>query len=1243
MTAFLIISLLGLYTYSASAQSDSRAAVGGKVTDPQGAVIPGASVAVTNDETGVVIKAKTGPTGEWIVRYLNPGVYHFEVTAAGFKKLVRSSFQLVVADSKIIDAQMELGANTETVSVEATTPLIDMTSSANGTVVEQSELNEIPNLSNAPTQLIGLVSGAQTGSAVGGTGVYLWSNGGLSGGAIDGSGSGTLAINYTIDGANDNQNNGSISFEPPSDAIGQFRVITNAYDASVGRQAAGTVNLDMKAGEAKFHGDAYENNYTNFLNARPYNSTTNPATHLNQYGGSVGGPVWLPKLYDGRNRKTFFFYTFSGIRNHQPGSTGTMSLPTEDELKGDFSKSYQKAGGVVYNAQIFNPYTYNASTGTRTQFTNNIITTPMSGFASALAKWFPQIPVTASDGASSDSNNYTKNEMQQDKYAGQTLRVDQNWNNNNHTFATFRWNNWTELSYDPFGAGNILNGLYQQRTNKGMTLDHTITLSQSLLADLKFNLSRYFATGYSASLNVDPSQYGLPSSFISVMNPRTLPEFKWGGVGYETDGMGTSQANNASVDQNYTLDVNMTQMHGNHTLRYGYEFMVQQDGADTGGAAGGIFNFGNGGVWQSNHFTSQNPDASMGYGTGSAVAAFYMGLPDAGSYTTPITSLYSQHFTAFYFQDDWRYSNKLTFNVGLRWDYERPEEERHNAFFSRFDPNYVNAATSAAAQANYANIFTANNAGSTLVQNYGPTVGLLQAKGAILYAGAPGENGATTSRAVVNPRYIYFQPRLGFAYQLLPTTTIRGGMGRFVEPSYITGSQTGYQTTTNMTNTTDNYHSIVEDMSSAFTRTTMQTPTGNSKGINTNLGSVGSFTDPNIGRVYVDEASLSVQHQWRDILGEVGGVYSLTSGENESYNINLPSATAYLAAYSPVFDGTGKPSDPFPGDTQVPNPFKGAPNLNTASSIYTSSTLSAYQLLRPNQVAGSITETKSTGRDRYYAMQAKLEKRYHNGYSVLASFTWSKHMAENSFLGNHQELSQKLQKELSSADQTLHFTLAPVVELPFGAGKKYMGNSSRLMNALVGGYELSGVYTFFTGTPIWLPTNSSFFEGGDPGKGFTKSPSQMFDTNKFRPFPTKSTTVATLNNTTNYPSWTGVTGMAGANYVPTSSTASVQNGVYQDFSTWNTTNPNYFGSVRNPRVDDITFGIRKQFVVVGGVKLQLRMDMNNALNHPRFGSVDTSASDWGGNFGRVSGTSNPARVTTVNGQRTIQLGGKITF
>jgi hypothetical protein len=613
----------------------------------------------------------------------------------------------------------------------------------------------------------------------------------------------------------------------------------------------------------------------------------------------------------------------------------------------------------------------------------------------------------------------------------------------------------------------------------------------------------------------------------------------------------------------------------------------------------------------------------------------------SGSISTNATAFWSQHYTAAYFQDNWRVSSKLTLDLGLRWDYQTGVTERHNKNYTRYDPTYVQTAVTTPSQASYASLVgaTSANIGVNLLQAYRPNAGTFVSTGAVDYSGVHG-----TPRTLYNPRYLYFQPRFGFAYRWHPDTVIRGGLGRFVQASFDTDSQNGFSATTNYTATSDNfYHGYTNPITGSASSLLnpypdgLTAPTGNSLAEQTNIGSVTSYTDPNYGRVYVDEASASIQQQVHKFLFEIGGTYNRTHDLALGLPTNAIPTNAYLAAFGPQFDSNGRPLDTLSGNTPVTNPYKGDAGLPSTSGLYTSSTLNASQLLRPNPlVNGDIPVTTSGGKSTYYAMLTKVERRYSNGFSLLQAFTWGRNFTQDFTRGNT-SISYYIPRQVYTNDVRFHYTLTPIYELPFGKGKRFLKDSNRAMEQLVGGWELTGIYNFQSGLPIVLPTNTSFYRG-DPSPNTNVKRGRhgtYFDTTAFVPYPTKSTPIATIQTT--YPGWTGVTSMPGYNYVPTANDTA-KNGIYNDFTVRNTLYPQTFGDIRQPPTNTIIAGLRKNFIFTETFRFQLRMDITNLLNHPQFGNVGIDPTN--AYFGMLSGA---AVAVPINTPRQIELAGKLYF
>jgi hypothetical protein len=1274
---------------------DVRASLGGKVTDQTGASVAKATVTVTADETGVVQTTPTNSAGDWILTALLPGHYHFEVKAAGFKTEKRTSIELELGDVKYVDTKMQVGTATESVTVVARTPLIDLSSAVSGAVLTQTELEEYPSQNNAPTMDVAVLTGTQVSGGVGG-GVFGWSTSALSDTTVNGvgynGGAGIGALAYTLDGGTANNNTGQLAFEPPNDAVSEVRLVTNPYDASQGRGTAANEAISLKSGAEKFHGDLYENYQGSFLNAQSYandtqmdiNKTQIPRTpiHVNIYGGSVGGPVWIPKLYDGRKKKTFFFLTYTGTRNIQASDSGTATVPTALERAGDFSQSYTVSNGVQYPIQIFNPASTVLSGSTLGQRSPYSFPGCVMGTATASgngASGFPEQtgaaynttttceslpsvdPIAANYFAhiplpdlppdlqiSNSSGNFAKLGTQNDKFRGYTLRLDQTENNNNHSFISMGYNSFGETSLTDFGTNpqyEPLEAQNQFRQNRDITFDHVVALRSNLVLDLSYHVLNYVSTNYDAGGGISPTTYGFPASFVGQMQDPSIPE-----VGGITSNLavtpGTDNLTYSPTDINQDINVRVSQTHNNHDFRYGFEYLIQQEGQRSLGASGGNFSFG--ANYTSAYGANQGPNPPL-TGGGNAIADFDLGLPGSTSnIPTNVTLFYSARYTALYFQDDWRYTPKLTFSLGMRWDYERPTTERFNRIFSRYNATAPQTAATAAAMPGYTAVYGASgatNIGAALLQQWGPPPGAFQVIGGPEYAGVNG-----TPRGELNPRYKYFQPRLGFAYQIMNNTVLRGGVGRFVQADFNqTGSTTGFSSSTPYCpSACSNYDTVGQTWDTPFPGG-LVAPTGSSLGLQTNIGNptltttTPTFEAPNEGRIYVDNITFGVQKQISSYLFEVSGLFNRVNGLNNqggnAKDINVPSAGAWFAANTPVFPTVGGlPDALLPGSTLEANPFKGVANINPTE--FGAASEIAYQLLRPNPSAGDIYLNNGFGRDFYYALNTRVERRFHNGFSFRQSFAYSKKISEDDLYAN-QAVAVKIEKRIDTTDTRFNYTLYNVYELPFGKGKQFLGNSNRLVDEAVGGWEFSVIYHFLSGTPLTFPTNSAFFEGGDPklanktGPGPNQGTGKWFDTTKFAPFPGSSVTVANLSNPAMYPGWTGVLSLPGAGASPS---GKVQNGVYNDFATWNTYNPTTFGDVRQPYITTFTVGLRKNFALAEGARFEARMDLFNALNHPTFSSINlTPGATTFGQFGTLSS------LAQANSPRQVQLSGRFYF
>lgn len=1196
----------------------SRATLGGRVTDAQGAVVPSADVVVISEDTGVHQQTKTNEQGNWIVQGLIPGFYDFTVTTQGFRAVERKGITLQTGDNKLIDTQLELGQTSTQVTVTAEVPLIDTTAATSGTVVSQAQIAEMPSFSRITSLLATLSPGVMQQDQNQNV-AHLWSHDAASQFTTDGGRNNTRSNNFELDGMPNVKTGGQEAFIPAPEAIQEFRVVMNAYDAGIGRQAGGTIQMSLKSGTSKLHGSLYEYNQNNILNANLFQTNltggSKPPVHYNEYGGTIGGPVFIPKVYHGQE-KTFFFMNYDGIRNADP-RFNIRSLPTDLERTGDFSQSWttQLVNGqrIKYPIQLYDPLTVGPdASGTRTLFPNmQIPASRLSKVAQNILKYVP-LPNTPSDGTGNATNNFVPDSARQNKMADVTIRGDHSWNNNHKSFATIRWYHEDELSGDEFH--NAFTGAYQHRITKGAGLDHTWTISPTKVLDIKGNVTRYEEPNNDHGVGFDSSTLGFPASFTNSLFVPAAPRI----TGLFGD-IGTNQAGSVVDTSYYTLSAVLTQVKGNMTFKYGAEtWVLQQANKNIGNE--GRFDFGS-------EWTRQQALNAGGPGVGSTLGSFLLGLPHNSNSSFPWNAdqFWSQHYDAFFVQDDWRVTPKLTINLGLRWDFETPVTERYNRVTSLYDPTAVNP-ISPAAQAAYAAILADPKQDTNLgVQALRQVLPASQFKvlGAQLFNGVNG-----TMRGIQNIELGSVQPRIGFAYKLGPNTVIRGGFGRFMQASFNTPGANGFSRSTALNTTNDNYRTYNDTLDNPY-QGGILAPTGASLGPLTNLGQGVTWSNPDPGRFNSWEYSLHLQHQLKQWLFELGYTHNKTYDITQDLNQNMPSFQLWQKYLSPAlnFDANGRPFDTLIWNTPVPNPFKGLPNVT--GNIATASTVNMNQLLNPVAILGGITENNNPwGSNQYDAMLFKIEHRFSKGFAVINSFTWSKLFEDTSWVGP-EIAGRNIEHKLGGEDRPYHLSIAPIWQIPVGRKQRFGTNMPKAVDAFIGGWQLSGQFNIQSGVPVVFNATDSFFFSG---QNFAlpkdqQSLAKWFDTSQFVRFPAKNTDIS------NYPAWTGIQSLPGYNFKPKAGDSDV-NGVYQDFANYVRTIPTRWGDVRASRVNNVDAVITKTFTIHESVKLQYRFETYNLFNHVRFGAPNadpTSAS-----FGTVA-------PTEQNNARLIQMALKLSF
>ena len=1053
--------------FTISFAQEFRASVTGQVTDASGAGVANAKVTATNTETTEATTAETGADGNYTIPFLKPGPYTVRVEAPNFKTAVRENVTLFVSDKKTVDFSLEVGGVQESVTVSAAPPMLDEATASRGNVIENLRVTELPLNGRNPFMLSNLSPGVQFN----GNPVFTrpFDNGDNARFSING---GVRQSNeFVIDGAPDNaftdtqgnrtRSDQNVAYIPTVDSTQEFKIVTNFYDAQYGRTGGGIISVVTKSGTNDHHGSLYDfmrryqwdaNNIAANAAGRPIYAV-DPVTgenlgghKLDQYGLYVGGPVWLPKLYQGKD-KTFYSFAWENYRESTP-SPGLGSVPTALERQGNFSQS-----GIT----IFDPLTtrlnpnYNPSQAVgpnnpqyiRDQFPNNIIpSNRLNGVGLAIANAYPA-PNTGA--ANARFNNFLSSpNLSLDKFRNWLGRVDHQMTQNWRMYARYAYNRRQQYDQGVVAFPGI--GFDAQdplvRENHNAVFDSLHILTPTMILDLRASLTRYTEAAYRQHVyGFDATTLGFPSSFSNSRFDPIPPR-----ISLEQYGPDFGTRNQRyNVSNTIAFQPMLSWTRGKHSVKFGGDFRDIRVNT-----ASGSFVYGGGQFSFNRDLTTAFPGIQQST-SGSAVASLLLGYPSSGiiSYTPALA--YRWPYYGWFVQDDIRLTNRLTVNLGLRWDVEGSATERYNRMnrgwnFSGADPRLASAAKSA------------NSADCPACANLA---------GGLLFAGVNGQ-----PREAFSTDYNHWQPRVGAAYRLAQNTVLRGGWGRYYLPQAFFGGAAGFASDTPFVSTTGGGVSQfipTGTLSNPFPNGVVQ-PAGSTLGLGTFVGNNVTFVNPNRLVPHADQWSFGVQHQlpWsvRIDASYVGSrTYDVNTGENQAggaRNLNVNSAAQLAQARQ----------DPNYFNQAVANPFAGllpGTGLNGA-------TVPRSQLLKPFPQFGDVTEVgESVGKLWYDALQVSIEKRYTQGLVLVLAYTWAKNLEQVSFLNNQDATPVK---NLTSNDRPQRLVLSGVWELPFGRGHWIGKDVGRGWNMLINGWEFNFVGTIQSGTPIDLPGNVNLI--GDP-------------------------------------------------------------------------------------------------------------------------------------------------------------------
>ena len=1162
--------------------------ISGLITDPSGAVVPGAKVIFTDVGKQTPFTATTDAGGHYLLRSMPPSTYKMTVEMQGFNTYIQDNVVLLVSQNLNIDVTLKLGTEAQTVEVVASTVSLSTQDAVTGQEVDRTLINDLPLLGRGVYDLVNLSPGVHQVS-----GGYI--GGGVANNFISNGGRNATA-DILLDGVSTTspeQNSGIQTplYTPSVDSVQEFKVQQSNFSADIGFTGATVMNVVTRGGTNTLHGTAYDFIRNNVLTANDWFSNAGggqlAARRYNDFGATVGGPIIKDKL--------FFFGSYEGVRDIH-AQTYTAGVPSPAEKKGDFGELCTAgfdSTGMCKDAtqQLWDPYSgaYDDSLGgaLRTKFIpyNNMATyispgnpkligTPgqlpiqagnlIDPVAFKMMSYFPDPNQNVGSPNYDRYDNWLGNGSDRSNNDQYDIKIDYNISDKSRINGKF------SQAYNTTTGGNAFGNVLDATNNGGgightnlFALSYNRTFSPTTLLTVSLGFSRNYSDSKDrmAVANQTASELlGMPSyidaSGIQASPAVRINDYKVAGplnnIGSQPWGI------LREAPQTYHLIGSLSKIKGRHDLKFGGEWRVHQNNFVQPGAPAGLFYYYFSGV-------SRTPQAGSG---GDAMASFLTGVGTGwGEYEVPAWLSTTSHQIAGYTQDNWRVNDKLTLNLGIRYDLETPRTERYNRM-SYLDPNVKSPLN---------------------VPEFPNLTGGL---------GFPDNNNRHNYGWDKNN----WGPRFGFAYKLKEKTVMRGGYGIFYSIPLSTaagtggGGYTGFDATTNWITTYNNDGATPWGrIGNPWPYGVTTTPPGSSEGALTQVGN--GISGPNrllTSIPYEQTWSYGFQHELpgqilvdANYVGKKGthlyfggaGNYDILGPQIESYNLDQISAL----------------------NTKVPNPFYGQiPGDRSLGG----DTISAYHLMLPYpQFDGFSVIAFPSANSIYHAFQLRVEKRMSHGLQLLANYTFSKSIDDASvahggtvWLGGSTSLQDPnkyyLERSLSQYDIPQVLNISYVYQLPIGKGKAIGSGWNSMLDSLLGGWQTNGIWRFSQGFPMGL--------GLSGGTNLPTYGSQR-------------------------PSLTGtLTKNDGANWMDqyfANPDAVVTPAPYAIG-----TAPRVVGSVRTPGIKSANLSLFKNFSLAAlreGMALQFRAEFYNAFNTPIFCGPDTTLN--GGSFGQVQSTCGPAR------------------
>ena len=1169
----VVLLMVALVLPASLYAQETRGRITGRVTDATKGTIPGATVTVTDPTRNATVTVTTNEQGLFQANFLLPGTYKVTVELAGFKTYVQEGLVLEMTETRDLAVVLEVGALAESVSVVADVSTVNTANANLGLVVDRARLASLPLIHGDPYKIMGLAPGlAHTGSQrldrpYEPTHIVGYAYQGTRSNRSD------LLIDGAPSTATANANEVIATYVPPSDLVQEFKVQTATFDAQFGNTEGGVTSISIKSGTNRFRGSAY-------YFSEPYKWGANDffgkargqamvESSSDRPGFTIGGPLSIPGVYSGKDR-SFFMFGFEHIKDIRPrfDAGGDSWVPTEALRNGDFS-AYSS------NITIYDPLTRVpvGSAFVGQPFAGNVIpANRISPVAKKILEYYSQPKNPGLAGNITDSTlPETAN------YNSLTGRIDQKISERNRLFARYSWYN-RDSRYNEYLGNPVSSGTWFQFQSWQFVVDDVHMLNPTTVLNFRYGYNRFDRNSgqQEEARNFDLTTLGFPSQYNALVPEanRYFPRLDFDG----TTMIDVAFGNDFRPVTSHSIVGTLNKSWGSHALKAGTEIRLYGErSVSTGNNQAGQYAF-------TNAYTRQSSASGTDYLGLQNYAAFLLGLPSTTSITRAAEYDERSITSGFFVQDDWRVTDRLTLNLGLRYEVESPMTEAQNRSVSNFDHAYVQP-IQPTVQANYA---TLNDPALKAI------VPQLNVKGGLMFLEKDTETLYTTPKNT-------FLPRVGFAYQLTPETVVRGGVGLFAgflgerRGDVITNGWS--QTTTIGTTFNALGAPIPRGWEDALLTQPILEPVGNAQGRQTALGQGISFFDPNPAVSKQLRWQAGVQRQLASnwvaeavYVGNYGYDIEITRNINALPNQYLNkdnSRTAEMVANNAFLAGS------------VANPFVGL----LPGTGFNNATIARRQLMRPYPAFGDINTTNNDGKTWYNSAQFSLQKRFTRNYTLGVAYTWSHWEQATEYLNAADADPTRM---ISDLDAPHRLSINGIYEFPFGKGKRFMSDASGFVEGLVGGWQIQGVYTFQSGFPVRFGTDA-FYNGTDAVNGSDialdqKSTLKWINTDVFTSILTGSSTLAT----------------------PVDHLRSL---------------PFRFDGVRADSINNVDLSLIKSVAFSNGMRLELRAEFINAFNNPYLATGD-------GQIVVNPTTSTFGQITASNQQnyaRRAQLGVKFLF